>query len=129
MLSSMRAALQVSNNLAILNPGYSALNYKDVFHLATLGGAAGESISESHVYILLLIFHFLYILTALAVDDEVGNFSPGKQFDALVIDLNVSIGPLDDLVEYTLEERLQRFVHSGDDRNIVEVYVAGHRVK
>lgn len=63
------------------------------------------------------------------MEDQIGNFLPGKQFDALVIDLKGSSGPLDDLIEYTLEERLQRLVHSGDDRNIVEVYVGGHRVK
>ncbi|XP_046481455.1 guanine deaminase [Neodiprion pinetum] len=106
MLNVMRAALQVSYHLSILTPGYTPLNYKDVFHLATLGGA-----------------------TALAMQDEIGSFVPGKQFDALVIDLNGSNGPLDNLIEYTLENRLERLIHSGDDRNIVEVYVAGHRVK
>lgn len=43
--------------------------------------------------------------------------------------MNVSNGPLDDLMNYTLKEQLQRFIYSGDDRNIVEVYVSGHKVK
>ncbi|XP_024947674.1 guanine deaminase isoform X9 [Cephus cinctus] len=106
IIDAMRSALQVSNHIAIQTPGYEPLNYKDVFYLATLGGA-----------------------TALALDEHIGNLVPGKQFDALVIDLNVSTGPLDNLIEYTLEEKLQRLIYSGDDRNIVEVYVAGQRVK
>ncbi|XP_012280211.1 guanine deaminase [Orussus abietinus] len=106
MLEVMRAAIQVSCHLALLTTNYQPLNYKDVFYLATLGGA-----------------------TALTLDDKIGNLVPGKDFDALVVDLNVHDGPLDNLCEYTLEEKLQRFIHSGDDRNIVEVYIAGQRVK
>ncbi|KAK2589021.1 hypothetical protein KPH14_001864 [Odynerus spinipes] len=107
MVEAMRSALQVSNHLAMLaKTNHKALDYKDVFYMATLGGA-----------------------TSLAIDKEVGNLIPGKQFDALVIDMSVSDGPLDDLMSYTLEEQLQRFIFSGDDRNISAVYVSGNRVK
>lgn len=54
---------------------------------------------------------------------------PGKEFDALIIDLNTKSSLLDNFKEYTLEEKLQRFMYSGDDRNIVAVYVKGRKVK
>ncbi|KAJ8678956.1 hypothetical protein QAD02_014743 [Eretmocerus hayati] len=105
ILEVMRAALDVSVHISFSKSSYEPLTYKDVFHLATLGGAE-----------------------ALAMDDRIGNFEPGKEFDALVIDLSAPGSVLDDVQDYTLLEKLQRFIYSGDDRNIVEVYVAGRRV-
>ncbi|CAL7936456.1 unnamed protein product [Xylocopa violacea] len=104
ILDSMKSALQVSTHLSLIKDDYQALNYKDVFHMATLGGAA-----------------------ALSIDQQVGNFEIGKEFDALVID--TSDGILNSLRDKTLEERFQQFIYSGDDRNIVEVYVNGCKVK
>lgn len=66
---------------------------------------------------------------ALSIDDKVGNLVPGKEFDALIIDLNAKNSRLDNFRQYTLEENFQRFIHSGDDRNIVSVYVRGRKVK
>jgi len=72
----------------------------------------------------------LYIdCLALSIEDKVGNFMPGKEFDALVIDLNAENSLLDNFTDYTLEENLQRFIYSGNDRNIVSVYVKGRKVK
>ena len=73
--------------------------------------------------------YILYDYTGLSLDEKIGNFELGKQFDALVIDLNSPDSALDNLVDYTLLERFQRFIYSGDDRNIVEVYVCGRKVK
>ncbi|KAF3423352.1 hypothetical protein E2986_06296 [Frieseomelitta varia] len=106
ILDAIRSALQVSIHLSLIKENYKALNYKDVFHMATLGGAA-----------------------ALAMDNQIGNFEVGKEFDALVIDIDISDGLLNNLQSSTLEERLQKFIYSGDDRNIVEVYVSGRKVK
>ncbi|XP_015126964.1 guanine deaminase isoform X2 [Diachasma alloeum] len=106
MLDVMRSAIQVSIHLSFSKEEYEPLNYVDVLHLATLGGAR-----------------------ALAIEDQVGSFEPGKQFDALLIDTNSTNGPLKNLSEWDVEEELQRFIHSGDDRNIAQVFVAGHQVK
>lgn len=38
----MKSTLQVSSHLSMIKDNYEALNYKDVFHMATLGGAAGK---------------------------------------------------------------------------------------
>lgn len=51
---------------------------------------------------------------------NVGSFEKGYDFDSLVIDdsdLNHD--------NYTLEERLERFIYIGDDRNILHRYVCG----
>ncbi|XP_076236358.1 guanine deaminase isoform X2 [Calliopsis andreniformis] len=106
ILDAMRSALQVSSHLSFLKENYQALNYKDVFHMATLGSA-----------------------TALAMDREIGNFVIGKEFDALIIDTSIGIELLDEIRSYSLEERLQKFIYSGDNRNIIEVYVSGCKVK
>ncbi|EZA50395.1 guanine deaminase [Ooceraea biroi] len=111
MLDAMRSALLVSNCLSMMKDDYTPLSYEDVFHMATLGSAK-----------------------ALSIDDKVGNLVPGKEFDALVVDLNASGTFVDNSKEYkgiqgTLQEKLQRFIYSGDDRNIISVYVQGRNVK
>ncbi|XP_063980870.1 uncharacterized protein Dhpd [Diachasmimorpha longicaudata] len=106
MLDVMRSAIQVSTHLSFDKEEYEPLNYVDVFHMATLGGAK-----------------------ALAIEDQVGNFTPQKQFDALLIDTNISQGSLHDFSEWTVEQQLQRFIHSGDDRHIAQVFVSGYQVK
>ncbi|KAL6436968.1 hypothetical protein ACFW04_004945 [Cataglyphis niger] len=106
MQDEMRSVLHVSTCLSLMKHDYVPLNYKEVFHMATLGGAK-----------------------ALSIDDKVGNLVSGKEFDALIIDLNAKNSRLDNFREYTLEENFQRFIHSGDDRNIVSVYVRGRKVK
>jgi len=42
MLNEMRSALEVSNSLSFTKENYTPLSYKDVFHMATLGGAKGK---------------------------------------------------------------------------------------
>lgn len=52
---------------------------------------------------------------------KVGSFEEGYSLDALVID-DESLGDID---IRSIEERLQRFIYCGDDRNITKRYVAG----
>ncbi|KXJ70867.1 hypothetical protein RP20_CCG022273 [Aedes albopictus] len=128
----MRAALDVSHHLNMMKkqdvkgtgrmPGdskanveYVPLDYKQVIYLATLGGAE-----------------------AMAIGDKVGNFTPGKDFDALLIDVSVyptnryqlpAVLTQDKTPEELLLELVQKFVYVGDDRNILKVFVAGQQVK
>lgn len=74
------------------------------------------------------MFLFLWRL-ALTLDDKVGNFQPGKEFDALIVDMDVKDGNADYLRPHSALELLQMFVYTGDDRNIVSVYVSGKKVK
>jgi guanine deaminase len=75
------------------------------FHLATAGGAA-----------------------SLALGDSIGRFDVGLQFDALLIDFNA----LDQAFEYwegqPLEEQVERWWNTSDDRNIRQVWVQGKSV-
>ena len=52
---------------------------------------------------------------------KVGSFEKGCELDALVIDDTTLFDPN----ERSLEERLERWLYVGDDRHIVERYVAG----
>ena len=83
-----------------------ALTFSDVFHLATVGGAE-----------------------CLGIEDKIGNFVPGKEFDALIIDPSVEGGPFDLGEDDSALDVFQRFIFTGDDRNIERVYVRGRRVK
>jgi guanine deaminase len=54
---------------------------------------------------------------------KVGSFEKGYDFDALIID-DSNLYPED----YSLEQRLERFIYLGDDRNIVKRYVCGKEI-
>ncbi len=54
---------------------------------------------------------------------RVGSFEEGYDFDALVID-DHDLYPED----YTLEQRLERFIYTGDDRHIVHRFCRGKEV-
>ena len=55
---------------------------------------------------------------------KVGSFEPGYDFDALVID-DAVLYP----AEYTLQERLERFIYLGDDRQIEHRFCRGQEIK
>ena len=56
---------------------------------------------------------------------EVGSFEKGYDFDALIIDDSSLMG----LNELSIEERLQKIIYTGDDRNIIERYVKGIKIE
>ncbi|XP_017104668.2 guanine deaminase [Drosophila bipectinata] len=82
---------------------YKQLKYKQALYLATLGGAK-----------------------ALAMDHLTGNFEAGKEFDALLVDVSVVDDPIRLL---NVDEMVEKFIYTGSDRNIIEVFVSGSRVK
>ncbi|KAK8731840.1 hypothetical protein OTU49_007293 [Cherax quadricarinatus] len=105
MLDSLRRALDVSKSLSIQRQNYQFLTLPEVFRLATLGGAQ-----------------------VVNMEDRIGNFEIGKEFDSLLIDFEVPRSPLDIFDKDTLEDKIHKFLYNGDDRNIVQVYVAGRCV-
>ncbi|XP_056147500.1 guanine deaminase-like [Lampris incognitus] len=105
MLDAVRRTLDTSKVLSIQNPDYHTLTFEEVFRLATLGGSQ-----------------------ALSMDDRTGNFEVGKDFDALRVNVAVPGGPIDLFQSDGPKIRLEKFLNLGDDRNIVEVYVAGKKV-
>ncbi|CAH1110269.1 unnamed protein product [Psylliodes chrysocephalus] len=105
VVTIMRLCLYSSIHFSFHIKNYQPLNYEEVFYLGTLGGAE-----------------------ALSLQKEIGNFEVNKDFDALIIDLDTETG-LDYLLPCTPRELLQKFIYCGDDRNIINVYVAGRLVK
>ncbi|KAK4885750.1 hypothetical protein RN001_002021 [Aquatica leii] len=106
IVDQMRSAITASRALSFHIDKYKPINCYDAFYMATLGGAK-----------------------ALAIDTVVGNFAVRKDFDALIVDMNVEHGNSQCLLKYDPLELFQKFVYVGDDRNIVSVFIAGKNVK
>ncbi|CAM9904642.1 unnamed protein product [Discosporangium mesarthrocarpum] len=93
--------------------GGEPLSFHEAFHLATQGGAE-----------------------VLGLGNVVGNFLPGKQFDALVVD--PSPGGMEEEGRVTfnifpelgegMQEVFEKFLFLGDDRNIASIFVGGKKV-
>ncbi|KAI0211152.1 Guanine deaminase [Lamellibrachia satsuma] len=106
MLDAIRYTAQTSNILSVSrDEHYTRLDYREAFRLATLGGSQ-----------------------VLGIEDRVGNFIVGKEFDVLRINPSVANSPFDIFDKDTVDDMIQKFFYLGDDRNIVEVFVAGQRV-
>ena len=107
MLDSIRQAIIASNAREVLSKGADrALTLSQVFYLATMGGAE-----------------------VLGLDHKIGNFAVGKDFDAAWI----STEPLSAMTMREADDSLitlfEKFLMTGDDRNIYRVFVQGKSVK
>lgn len=96
--SVIRGTIQASKMVWLGNKELAQLTFSEGFFLATKGGGSFFG--------------------------QVGSFEKGYDFDALVIDDEF----LSDIRDLNIEERIQRFVYIGDDRNIVERYVEGRKI-
>ncbi|KAJ5703100.1 hypothetical protein N7488_010648 [Penicillium malachiteum] len=110
MLEIMRQAFVVSIAQQEATKGQDeALSLAEGFYLATLGGAQ-----------------------VCGLDAKVGNFAIGKEFDALEIhtieiEERGVMTPVEE--EDTIPVIFEKWVMTGDDRNIAKVYVRGRSVK
>jgi guanine deaminase len=108
MLDSMRHALIASNARAVQSRDVdAALTLDEVFHMATMGGA--NVVGWGHT---------------------IGNFQTGKQFDALLVDMRAERNGINTPVEEADLTRtiFEKYVMTGDDRNIAQVFVKGKMV-
>ncbi|XP_066021752.1 guanine deaminase-like isoform X2 [Pocillopora verrucosa] len=106
MLVAIRDCVKASNVISFgKSEEFTALTYEEAFFLATLGGSQ-----------------------VLGLDDKIGNFKVGKDFDALLIDVEVPDSPFDCFDADDSKDAVQKFLYLGDDRNIRQVYVAGKLV-
>lgn len=106
MLDTIRQAIIVSNARELMN-GERRLCFEECFYLSTLGGAQ-----------------------VCRLDHKIGNFVVGKDFDALVIDTSPQVGVMTMVEDHdALETLFEKFLMTGDDRNITNVYVRGRSVK
>ncbi|KAH6603206.1 guanine deaminase [Trichoderma cornu-damae] len=123
MLNAMRHALVTSYARDALYPGFAArdegerraegsggeaLSLEEAFYMATRGGAK-----------------------VVGFDGQIGHFAVGMEFDALLVDMRderngVNV-PLDEDGD-SAQRMLEKFVMTGDDRNIALVYVKGKLV-
>ncbi|XP_055373875.1 guanine deaminase [Condylostylus longicornis] len=113
ILNEILRAMEVSHHIAFNDSKHKVINFKNAIYLATLAGAE-----------------------ALAMDNVTGNFKVGKDFDALLIDIdilpivNIEI-PREETPspEANFIEMIQKFIYTGDDRNIIKVFVKGNNIK
>lgn len=108
MIEAMRVALVCSRAIFLTKQGqnvqYKQLGLGEVLAMATENGAK-----------------------ALGLEDQIGNFVVGKDFDALVVDLDA--GATDCFGDESISDLLEKFIYTADDRNILRVYVRGNLVK
>jgi guanine deaminase len=109
MLEIMRQAFVVSIARQDATQGQDpALTLFEGFFLATLGGAQ-----------------------VCGLEDKIGNFAVGKEFDALEVhcdEENVGVmTPIED--NDPVSVIFEKWIMTGDDRNIAKVYVSGRSVK
>ncbi|KAK5243223.1 hypothetical protein LTS06_010961 [Exophiala xenobiotica] len=108
ILDATRQAFITSLGRELMTDGKDpALTLNECFYLATLGGAK-----------------------VCCMADKIGTFEVGKEFDALEISTLVEDGQ-STLVEDddSVQEMFEKFLMTGDDRNIVKVFVKGRSIK
>lgn len=108
LLDAMRMALVASNAREVASDGKDkALSLEELFYMATLGGAR-----------------------VCGLEGKVGNFAVGKEFDACVV-VTEGVDGVMTMVEEGEDMRsiFEKFIVTGDDRDISEVFVRGRRVK
>lgn len=100
MFDTIVDTIQVSKlRWRLMDQSQKALTVDEAFYLATKGG--GEFFGK------------------------VGSFEKGYEFDAVVLDDENIPTPR----RLTLKERLERLIYLSDDRNVVDKYVCGQKIK
>lgn len=107
ILNSIRYAIDTSKVLSLQKniARDDVINFRRAFYLATLGGAR-----------------------ALDLQNEIGNFVVGKQFDALVVDLAAENSHIDIFDKLTGSQMVEKFVTLGGIPEVRHVFVAGRQV-
>ncbi len=96
----MTAAIEISKMVWLMsNRQYNPLTLSETFYLATKGGGSFFG--------------------------KVGSFEEGYECDALVVDVSNLLTNK----SLSLEEKLEKFIYTGDERNIIERYVKGIRIE
>ncbi|KAF2075595.1 hypothetical protein CYY_003100 [Polysphondylium violaceum] len=105
ILYVIKDAIKSSNHHHFNNAQYKPLSFEEAFYLATVGGSQ-----------------------VCGLQDTIGNFLVGKEFDAQIIDPYVANGPFDVFEADSLKDIFQKFIFLGDDRNVSDVYVKGNKI-
>ncbi|KAM0329455.1 hypothetical protein ACHAQA_004764 [Verticillium albo-atrum] len=107
MLAVIRQAMIASNAREVMDARDKGLTLDEVFYLATLGGAR-----------------------VVCLEDQIGSFAVGKQFDASWVATTTGLASAMTPREEGdgLRTVFEKFIMTGDDRNMAHVYVRGRRV-
>jgi guanine deaminase len=113
ILEAVRQASLVSRHVAMDGPEEAKLSIEEVLYLGTRGGAK-----------------------VVGLEDKIGGFGVGMEFDAQLIGLGEDVGveeesdpgPVDIFGWENWEERVAKWVFNGDDRNTKAVWVKGRLV-
>jgi guanine deaminase len=109
ILDAMRQALVASYAREVSSEGEEkGLSIAEVFYLSTVGGA-----------------------NVCCLEDKIGTFEVGKEFDALLISAGDGVSGVMTMIEEedSMRTIFDKFIMTGDDRNIDKVYVRGCSVK
>ena len=100
ILRAMADAIQMSKMYwRLVDPQDTPLTVPEVLYMATKGGGSFFG--------------------------QVGSFEEGYEFDAIVIDDSY----FHNTKEFTIENRLERLIYLGDEKQVYEKYIKGHKVK
>eukprot|EP00455_Lapot_gusevi_P008336 TRINITY_DN1361_c0_g1_i6.p1 TRINITY_DN1361_c0_g1~~TRINITY_DN1361_c0_g1_i6.p1 ORF type:complete len:353 (-),score=104.65 TRINITY_DN1361_c0_g1_i6:203-1261(-) len=105
ILDAIRLAMVCSKSLMFQGKLEEQLSYVEAFFLATLGGAQ-----------------------VVGMENQIGNFLVGKDFDALIINPCSATSPFDIFEADSRTDIFEKFLYMGDDRNIETVFVAGKQL-
>lgn len=113
ILENCRQAIWVSRHRAMEKGEEVKLSTSEALYLATRGGAK-----------------------VMGMEDKIGGFEVGKEWDAQMIELEIVKadgegdvdGPVDLFGWESWDERIEKWVYGGDDRNTVAVWVRGRLV-
>ncbi|KAF9393553.1 hypothetical protein CPC16_001740 [Podila verticillata] len=103
---SILEALRSSRTASVARNMETSLIVAELFYLATVGGAR-----------------------VMELDDKIGNFEVGKEFDAILVNTQVENTPMDVFDHDSVETQFEKYLFVGDDRNNEKIYVQGKEVR
>lgn len=103
---SILEALRASRTASVARNTETSLIVAELFYLATVGGAR-----------------------VMELDDMIGNFEVGKEFDAILVNTQVENTPIDIFDHDSVETQFEKYLFVGDDRNNEKIYVQGKEVR
>lgn len=104
--SSVLDALRCARLCSIARDPERSLSIHELFYLATMGGAQ-----------------------VMGLEDTIGNFEVGKEFDAILVNTAAKGSPVDVFAHDTIQSMFEKYLFVGDDRNNEKVYVQGREVR
>ncbi|KAG0244386.1 hypothetical protein B0O80DRAFT_448968 [Mortierella sp. GBAus27b] len=103
---SILEALRASRSVSVARDVDTTLLVSELFYLATMGGAR-----------------------VMELQDTIGNFEVGKEFDAILVNTTADNSPVDVFDHDDVESKFEKYLFVGDDRNHEKIYVQGKEVR